>query len=600
MRLQVFLYLSSMIQVDIKRIANYFIKLLPFLLAGGLFFILPWLYSIKMKGGIIKADIYLIWIIGLICWIPAITFSFRKSDLVLGIGILIVSLTSLVIVKNDTDSIKTLITLFFSVGIYFFLSNKPKYIPGTFFALLPAFIFQVIQGWSQVLIFGTDSLMIKGSYHNSGYFANWITPCILIFFAIACMPARIHVAFRIVLWMLLIPSLVLLFLTVARAALVGFFAGIVFIVYKRYTRGIPAHKRKGFWVGTALIFVCLFVILFRFKQNSALGRVTIYRVTKDMIIEHPLLGVGADRFKVSYNLYQANYFETHTVPVNTQLLAGNTFEAFNFILQLLAEYGVLGLLLSCAFFYYYSRENFEKKTIAVHDSWRLGCAGAIISIFCEGMFSNPFHSSPVFVLFIVLLAAMRKNQSSWGSKSFYTGTPLRIFNFFIVASAMLFCVYGVLQFRAELKWSKAASYARFGEFELAKPLYADAYDDLKNDGGFLYNYGAESADAFNADLSISLLERATRYNSFNNLYIYLGVGYFSKGAYQEAERSFLKALAIMPASLYAKYQLIRLYIKWGHRKEAQKWLNYTLSYPVKVHDEFSDFIMAELASMKIE
>ena len=72
---------------------------------------------------------------------------------------------------------------------------------------------------------------------------------------------------------------------------------------------------------------CMFA-LFKLKTDSATGRILIWKVTDAMITEHPITGVGFDRFKSFYMTEQATYFELATDSQET-MVAGDVNYAFN-------------------------------------------------------------------------------------------------------------------------------------------------------------------------------------------------------------------------------------------------------------------------------
>jgi len=154
------------------------------LLAAGFFFALPLLYKSKMETGMEKTDLYLIWFSGLLCWLFVSLEKFKVSDLILSIGFLVITAVSLSLVKGDTNSYKTLITLFFSLGIYYYISQSTSIKPWILGALVPIFLYQLILGWSQIVQFYGDSTLIRGSFYNSGHFANWLAPFVVILISI--------------------------------------------------------------------------------------------------------------------------------------------------------------------------------------------------------------------------------------------------------------------------------------------------------------------------------------------------------------------------------------------------------------------------------
>lgn len=560
------------------------------------FFVLPYLYKYKMDDGMEKIDLYFIWLVGMAGWVGLRFDSWHKSDLILAIGVLLLSITSFAIIKSDADSYKVLITLFFSLGIYYYISQRHVMMPVILVTLVPSFLFQVAFGWWQFYHFDGDPLMIKGHFYNSGYFANWLAPCIIIIMVqVFNTYQRYTIPIKGLIVLISLISLILLLATNARAAIFGFLVGTLLYIYLENREVIQRKFVRTFWISVLVVTVVMTYFFLLIKRDSAIGRITIYRVTRNMISDHLFFGVGADRFQVYYNLYQAQYFQSNELPIKTQLIAGNTFEAFNSILQLLAEYGFLGIILVFIFTYFYLSENRYFIIGKSHLKLTNTIAAAIVCIVCESFFSNPFHCSPIFILFVILIAGLRGESRIFANRYY-----LKFIKILIIIVGCLFVKYGYGQWKAEKKWKNASILAKFGSFQQANILYSDAYSVMKNDGRFLYNYGAESADAGFYELSVLLLERAVNYHSFSNLYTYLGNDYIKLKQYSKAEQSYLKAIKIMPSSILPKYQLIQLYILWGRKTDARHWLAYTLNYPVKIKNYLGDAILRELSTLRIE
>jgi O-antigen ligase len=151
-------------------------------------------------------------------------------------------------------------------------------------------------------------------------------------------------------------------------------------------------------------------LLFISKKDSALGRTTIYKVSSQIISANPLTGVGANRLQIHYNLFQGKYFMEQERPQKTQLIASNTFESFNFLLQIMAEYGFIGLLIVLCFCWSLYKETKATKFEEEYALNKNGIIASLILYFIFCLFSNPFHVTPIFILFIFLLAYLRGND----------------------------------------------------------------------------------------------------------------------------------------------------------------------------------------------
>ena len=107
-------------------------------------------------------------------------------------------------------------------------------------------------------------------------------------------------------------------------------------------------RKKLLNLRTILILIPLALILlfllYRFKADSANGRLLMWRVSMEMIKEHPVLGWGHDGFTAHYMEYQARYL-TDNPDSPFILLADNVNNPFNEYLLVLVNYGLAGLSL---------------------------------------------------------------------------------------------------------------------------------------------------------------------------------------------------------------------------------------------------------------
>lgn len=87
--------------------------------------------------------------------------------------------------------------------------------------------------------------------------------------------------------------------------------------------------------------VAAVVFLYHYKQDSADGRLLIWRCTWSVIRESPWIGHGIGGFQARYMDAQADYFKAHPGSPYV-MLADNTQAPFNEYLGLLTEFGFVG------------------------------------------------------------------------------------------------------------------------------------------------------------------------------------------------------------------------------------------------------------------
>jgi len=446
---------------------------------------------------------------------------------------------------------------------------------------------QLCLGYLQAIKSSWQALAINGWFYNSGFFANYLACIAPLFVAGVINRGEFHPKKRIGFLVIFLAGLFLLSLTLARAAIIGTVLGSFLVLFSCQS------KINIKWVLLLAIFIIASFIgfLYKLKPASALGRLTIYQVAANIIRDHPLTGVGPNRFSAVYNNYQSDFFKAEQCTIQTQLLADNTFEAFNSIIQILVEYGVIGLLLLVLAGYYLLRKEIATARDPRTRWIGIGSWGCIVSIIGSSLFSNPFHVTPILLICCYHLSVVLPQRS----QPFLLRSKRNFFHLAIAtAFSLLLMTYLFLHYQAEKKWNMAAKAAVYDNFNEAKKLYENAYPWLKSNGDFLYNYGAEACLAGQYNLAINLLTRAKKYNSFSNLFVYLGDAYAAAGHYGLAEKNYLHAIYIAPSHIFPKFQLIQLYKKWGKPELARNWTIKTLHYPIKVRSDFVEFLVKEL------
>lgn len=166
----------------------------------------------------------------------------------------------------------------------------------------------------------------------------------------------------------------------------------------RYLLAGPARKwiRRIGWITLPVLLICLGYALYRYKPDSANGRLLIWRVSLDMIAGQPVTGHGIGSFAGNYMFYQAGYFRNHPDSPGVEV-ADNTVYPFNEGIRRGCEAGMIGLALSLVVMLSaYWGGNPKNQTREIYRSALLG--GLVFSCF-----SYPADVLPLAVLFGLLL-----------------------------------------------------------------------------------------------------------------------------------------------------------------------------------------------------
>lgn len=571
----------------------YFLYFLTVIAVIASFLILPYFYNYRLSTGIFRNDFYLIWFTGCFCWLAYLLFSpihFATIGIICVSGCSYVLLSCFFNSSLDESSFYTFINLLSFVGITLYLQTilSGKLFSIVLTAIIFSYLTQVVIGISQALENNWQSLSIKGQLHNSGFYGNYLASMMPFLFSTTLNKSASKLNFRLIALTLFVTVGLLLCLTLARAAIIGTLIGSLVVFLYQFN-----FKRQS-RVFASIILIMLVPLIaiasYKIKPASASGRLTIYEISLNIFKEHPFFGIGPNRFSAVYNNYQSEYFQAGDKPLYEQLLAENTLEAFNSLLQILVEYGIVGFLILAGFIYQLIRTQKRHKQ-TIEKIWlHAGSIGSIVAIVVCSLFSNPFHVTPILVTLAFHFAViLPKKVELKATKS--THSSLLLFYSFIALGIFYFVL---LNYKAEKAWEKASNAAKYDSFPLAKKYYEEAFLTLKHNGDFLFNYGAEACLAGEYHLAAKLLESAKNYSSHSNLFIYLGDTYSGLNDFSRAEQNYLQAVYIAPSHIYPKYQLIQLYKRWNKQDLAKKWTFKTLQMPVKIKSEITYELLNEL------
>jgi tetratricopeptide (TPR) repeat protein len=338
-------------------------------------------------------------------------------------------------------------------------------------------------------------------------------------------------------------SLLLFFLFVlllnSRAAL---FATIVIMAVIGYSR--LKLKRKKLYAGILIVGLGLSLYgLYQVREVSANGRLFIWKNTCEMIKDHPLTGVGIDRFKAEFPAYQAQYHSQLTQEAE-KYYDGNTFLVFNEYLRAVAETGCLLPLLALlplGMVWRYKDVSTETRMAA----GGLGC------LLVFGFFSYPFSILTLKVLAVLFLGIIGRESRvvcSWNVsnslQSVVGGTAV---------VCVAFTVYGLMVV------SKLSSYAHTDE------RYAYWFRDNVS---FVRHLCQETLERGDTVQAVRILTDAIGRIPVAGFYQHRAELYTETGDYQQAEADYKFLRNLSPTALEPVLKLARLYRDTGRVEEA--------------------------------
>ena len=329
------------------------------------------------------------------------------------------------------------------------------------------------------------------------------------------------------------------FLLNSRAA---WFALLVVAVVIGYGR--LKMKRKRVYVVCIVIALGVSLYgLYYMREVSANGRLFIWKNTCEMIKDHPLTGVGIDRFKAEFPAYQAQYHSQLTEEAE-KYYDGNTFLVFNEYLRALAETGCLLPLLTLL------PLGIVWKYKGVSTETRMA-AGGLGCLLVFGFFSYPFSILTLKVLAVLFLGIIGRE-----SRMVYSWRVPRILQFVVggtVVVCVAFSVYGLTVV------SNVSFYAHTDE--------RHAYW-FRDNVSFVRHLCQETLERGDTVQAVRILTDAIGRIPVAGFYQHRAELYTETGDYQQAEADYKFLRNLSPTALEPVLKLARLYRDTGRVEEA--------------------------------
>ena len=384
----------------------------------------------------------------------------------------------------------------------------------------------------------------------------------------------------------IILSLFALVLLQCRTAFIGATVCTLFIINHKYQL---LNKLKSKFNKTGLIFCvtfvsCLityaFIFLYHSKQASSDGRMFIWKISLESIVQKPIFGSGYGQFEHDYNLAQANYFATKTATQQEIYNASYVRMSYNEFLENLFEGGIIGLilfagLLGTLLLYVPSQLGETKPQNSTSNLFEFGVfayAGIVtFTIMC--FFNFTVQALPVRTLFVLyasvccLIPPQFQNKINFKSKllssknkqveaSFYNGNPFKIG----ITTLSLFLFFKLLTLSKAYNQCKTMldSESDLSSNETLKQMAA-LEDDLKQSPNYLHGYAKLLFEKKYYDEAIKKYYEALNFSSNPDLYMSVGNCNTRMGKYSEAIKAYSMAQNIEPHRFTPRFASMKLY-----------------------------------------
>ena len=361
---------------------------------------------------------------------------------------------------------------------------------------------------------------LTGSFYNPGPYSGFLALCLPLALRGWLEGKRIWKHLALVAWVLM---LVVLPSGMSRTAWLAAIVASCY-VWVMYYRDRLYRFRKVFWAG-GLLLVLLSIGAYHWKKDSADGRLLMWKVAGQAVMEHPWQGVGWECVAGAYGDAQERYFASGAATEQEEHVAGAPEYVFNEYLQVAMAWGVpalCGILLVVTVLFCWG-----------HRSRVYGVCGALLSLAVFSFSSYPFQFMEFIVAFVGLLVACL--------------LVLRNVYLQVLAWAIGIgvCLY-LYDYREEHPMLKA------------HPMFERAHA--------LHKAGEWEA-------STEMLKETMRISSDAMVLNIIGKNCQAMGQYQEAEHWFIRSTHRLPNRIYPYYLLAKLYAECPDvfAKEKLEW-----------------------------
>lgn len=474
--------------------------------------------------------------------------TYRKYwTIVIGLLFIIVACTNITANKGRMNlSIDTILKGVFAAGVL-----------ESFFAL--AQLFKFLPSFNRYYTY-------TGSFDNPAIFAMLLsvsTP-IAVYFAIH---ETVSLKRKTVWWIAALSLLVFIAFSESRT---GLLAAILSSATVALSESEKLRKRLFNLHSLILLLplaILLFYLIYRFKADSANGRILIWRIVMDMVKERPLMGFGPHGFSANYMEYQASYF-LNNPQSRFLLLADNVNNPFNEFLLVLVNYGMMGLTIV-----FCTLVLIIKRIREFNGSCRSVITGLTIVLIIWSLFSYPFSIPFVWVITLLILTIAFKLVIQ---RTYKYSCPII---FVSCAVCMLLTLY---RYFPEREWSMVSFRSQNEGKDIVLSDYIRLYERLSNNRRFLYNYGAELHYYGYYDESIDVLKECSSKLNDYDVQMLIGNCLQHTGDTLGAIERYCYANRMVPSRFLPQYNIMNLYIVSGDTVQAVRVANTILQKDVKI------------------
>ena len=373
-------------------------------------------------------------------------------------------------------------------------------------------------------------------------------------------------------------------LTQSRAAFIAAFIAIVLC-----SGQIKTVKEKFYKIGklnklfvitlASLLLLASFYVVVNIRKDSVSGRLQVWKIASQMIVSHPFNGKGLDSFRSSYPHYQIEYFRYKKQDKESQRLSCEVSFAFNEVIQLTIEMGLIGIVLIIFITY----DTLQSGLARIKREVFCRCyISSLIAFLLFALFSYSFSMLELLLYYFVLLAGVNACRTD---DSGIKAVPL-IFQF-VFAFNFLSCYYIGGQVKNNLNsyytWKIGGDLYSMGNRQGSYMLLNRIFPLLNHNDKFLSFYFRNLFDLkkYSDVIHVSSYRKMLKYDD----QLVLGDSYKECHLVAMAEKSYWDAYYLLPHKFTPLYRLMKLYYETNKYKNGRLCAEMILKKEVKLKSD---------------
>lgn len=433
---------------------------------------------------------------------------------------------------------------------------------------------------------------ITGTFHNPAPYSLFLAISFTYAFSVYALDVFKEKHVRYLSLVACIAVFLIIPFTANRASWIGIAAGIVFVIFMKYRRRekniFKVNKLLRYGLAGLILVSAIIgtLFLYNLKKGSSDGRILIWKVSGNIIKEHPVTGIGYGRFNAEYNLYQADYFKGDH-DKDEELLADNVRMAYNDYIEMTVETGIPGLLLFLALLYCIFH------SLKLKQDFMDSLTAPLFVFLVLAFVSYPLNTVPTKIMFFFFAGTVSSEVNAAGKDL------LRIkLNKFILLSLLIISVsFSFGQIRKYLKykeWLYAYNALNNGQTEISEAYFGKIQKDLKHDLRFSVLYAECLYRNQKYDEVLKTLNEVKNIVPDPEMYLLMGNSYYKTNQYPEAIGCYEKANYMVPGRILPKYHLTKVYYDNGKTAKADSLAEMIFEMEIKIKSDTTQALINEI------